>query len=283
MRRGGGGESIGHAAFCPGRDITIFNLRISNKPGSLYQVLNVFKNRSLNIVHLSSLRCQCLPEDFTDVAVFTDFTGLSITVEELLEELRCLDVVVEVVALRPELPGLAVNMAAFPLELLGYRAIVLRKPVYMGLFYGMRKRLGSAGDALIYHVGLEAGRGLGADIIRMGYADRLPIALKLIEIIHGRAVLEFVEYKPREGRYVVRAYHLFECEDVESPSQPNSSFYRGFLAGIMESVMGIEMSVTETKCIAVGDEYCEFRLEPRSSGNPMVERQIKVSKRDNKG
>jgi len=120
--------------------------------------------------------------------------------------------------------------------------------------------LGSAGDALLYHIGLEAGKGLGDDIFRMGQADQLPIMMKLIEIMHGRAILEFMEYKPEVGRCVVRAYNLFECEDVERRGEPKSSFYRGFLAGVMSTVMSSKVSVTETKCIAMGHGYCEFLL-----------------------
>jgi len=112
--------AIGYAAICPGRNIHVFNLRISNEPSSLYQVLGIFKRHGLNIVNFSSLMYRHLPEDLIDVSLFIDFTDSSATVEEVLEELRAQDNVVEAEVVRQQLPGITVNTAAFPLELLGY-------------------------------------------------------------------------------------------------------------------------------------------------------------------
>ncbi|MEM4374281.1 MAG: V4R domain-containing protein [Nitrososphaerota archaeon] len=236
----------------------------------MHQVLEVIAGYGLNIVNLSTLGYTCRPEETSHVSLFIDFTDSSVTLEKLLEELRALGNVVEVDGIRQQLPGFTVNTGDFPLQLMRYRAVILREPVYMGLISGLRERLGGAGEALLYHVGLEAGKALGSNIVEMGFADQLPIALRLIEIIHGRAVLEFGEYTPGSCRCVVRAYNLFECEGAGRKSKPYSSFYRGFLSGVFTSTMVGEVSVAETKCIAVGDDYCEFQLESQGYENPKM-------------
>lgn len=54
-----------------------------------------------------------------------------------------------------------------------------------------------------------------------------------------------------------------ECEIGRGTRKRFSQLVRGIIAGLMEGVFGSEV---EVKCIAKGDEYCEFLVRRRPSG-----------------
>ena len=57
-------------------------------------------------------------------------------------------------------------------------------------------------------------------------------------------------------RFVIRLHGNFECTPfIGTRDRPVSHLIRGALAGR-------EFRVREVKCIAKGDEYCEFIIEP---------------------
>lgn len=44
----------------------------------------------------------------------------------------------------------------------------------------------------------------------------------------------------------------------ERSEEPVCHLFRGYAAGIIEELTGLKMDAEETKCLAMGDEYCEF-------------------------
>jgi predicted hydrocarbon binding protein len=49
----------------------------------------------------------------------------------------------------------------------------------------------------------------------------------------------------------------FECEGQQS-DKPNSQFIRGHIAGLFSNMLNEDLDCRETKCMALGDPYCEF-------------------------
>ena len=64
-----------------------------------------------------------------------------------------------------------------------------------------------------------------------------------------------------------RIYDSFEAEEYirMNKSSPGKKchFFRGVLAGIMSEYAGKEYMGEEIKCMADGDEYCEFVIKPK--------------------
>ena len=62
---------------------------------------------------------------------------------------------------------------------------------------------------------------------------------------------------------MIRLYGNFECTPFKGKrDRPMSHLIRGGLAGVFREAYGREFMVREVKCIAKGDEYCEFVIEP---------------------
>ena len=64
-------------------------------------------------------------------------------------------------------------------------------------------------------------------------------------------------------RFVMRLHGNFECTPfIGKKDRPVSHLIRGGLAGVFKEAYGRDFRVREVKCIAKGDEYCEFIIEP---------------------
>ncbi|MEM1944900.1 MAG: V4R domain-containing protein, partial [Nitrososphaerota archaeon] len=136
-------------------------------------------------------------------------------------------------------------------------------PVYKALFEGVRERFGSASEAFLYYLGLNAGRSLYRNIVGLGMGGDLPTSVRLLALVHGRALFEFTEFSPDVRWAVIRSYWTFECTIAKTRGTPHSAFYRGFLERILSEAWG-QVHVTERRCIAAGDDFCEFYIGPRT-------------------
>jgi predicted hydrocarbon binding protein len=59
--------------------------------------------------------------------------------------------------------------------------------------------------------------------------------------------------------FVVRMGNNIECEGQRT-DKPNSQWIRGHLVGGASEALGVKMDCRETRCMAMGDPYCEFEL-----------------------
>lgn len=56
----------------------------------------------------------------------------------------------------------------------------------------------------------------------------------------------------------------FEAKRYGKVQTPICHFLRGFLSGVLSVVKGREVILIETKCIAKGDEWCDFQIKKES-------------------
>ncbi|MCS7365815.1 MAG: 4-vinyl reductase, partial [archaeon GB-1867-035] len=72
------------------------------------------------------------------------------------------------------------------------------------------------------------------------------------------------EVKEEDDKIIIKAKDLFECSSVQVvKNKPNSQFFRGYLSGVASILWEKEMVAEEVKCIAKGDDYCEFIIKER--------------------
>jgi predicted hydrocarbon binding protein/KaiC/GvpD/RAD55 family RecA-like ATPase len=76
--------------------------------------------------------------------------------------------------------------------------------------------------------------------------------------------LEYLEDISRTGEYYFRVYENFECYGLKNIGAAMASFLPGLAAGVCKGCEKIERewNAVETKCIGLGDPYCEFKLVP---------------------
>ncbi len=77
-------------------------------------------------------------------------------------------------------------------------------------------------------------------------------------------ILEFLEDISKTGEYYVRVHENFECCGFENIGTTMASFLPPLAAGMCKGLEKVERewNAVETKCIGLGDPYCEFKLVP---------------------
>jgi len=128
----------------------------------------------------------------------------------------------------------------------------------------VRRIMGADGEAVMaYEAGKEAAKELirlirkefkleGTDLLKAMVELFSELKMGKVSIVHPIRGLEEGEVVIRiEDSYIARS--LYERSD-----KPVCNLIRGEIAGLMEEVTGLKMDAEETKCLAIGDEYCEF-------------------------
>ena len=70
-----------------------------------------------------------------------------------------------------------------------------------------------------------------------------------------------MEQKLINGGYIARIYNCPECRGIKS-NRPCCYFLSGFTEGIIRRLFNLSVTVVETRCIATGDIFCEFKVIP---------------------
>ncbi|MEM3578790.1 MAG: V4R domain-containing protein [Candidatus Bathyarchaeia archaeon] len=198
---------------------------------------------------------------------FLDFSKAKATPEEALEILtNSYDFVKNAKIIRPQGKDVVFDNYFFPLIVADERAVVFRKSVYEALFNGVREKFGTAGEAMLYYQGFSIGTEIFDHYMKIAKSnmveDLIEVA-KAINLTLGWGVVDDVSIDQEKGCAKLRIYQSFECELGKGKGKPQSQFYRGAVAGIFARFFGKDVEVNETKCIAVGDPYCEFEVKAK--------------------
>jgi predicted hydrocarbon binding protein/KaiC/GvpD/RAD55 family RecA-like ATPase len=83
--------------------------------------------------------------------------------------------------------------------------------------------------------------------------------------MRGDGIIEYLEELSKTDEHYVRVYESRECCGFENIGTAVASVLPPLLAGIFRGVEGLrglerEWNAIETKCIGLGDPYCEFKL-----------------------
>ena len=261
---------IGRFLIAPDRKLHCLLIKTELMSGVLEKLASIAAKYGVKVLYIS----YSMPRDYEKLVralVFIDVTDATAPVEQLLEEARKLKFVREIRDMKPEIEGFALDLFSFPLVIEGKRVIILREQGIKGIINGLRKRLGSAAEAIQYFLGFEAGLEFGENHRRIG--ERLGIK-KHSEIFSrisapmfvtvGFGVMKVLKISDNPPYAHIRIYGCFECECAPKKSEkPYSHLVRGMIAGVFTRLFGVEMTVKEIKCVAMGDPYCEFEAYPR--------------------
>jgi len=140
---------------------------------------------------------------------------------------------------------------------------------YIGLrryLEGVRRVVGVEGEAVLaYEAAKDAARQI-VDLLRKEWKlngeNLLKASLELLEEMGiGRLTLVLPRLKLRR-KIVVRIEGSYIAKGVAKRSdRPVCHLIKGTIAGGLEALTGWKMDAEETKCLAMGDEYCEFTVK----------------------
>ena len=68
-----------------------------------------------------------------------------------------------------------------------------------------------------------------------------------------------VEQNLLDDGYVTKIYKCPECRGLKT-NKPCCYFLSSFIGGIIKRLFNIEVDVDEVRCMALGEEFCEFRV-----------------------
>ena len=250
--------------FYQGRNLYVIHVSAISKPGVLAAVAEIIARKGLNIIYCSTMGVK--GGELGRISFFIDFTGSDVKLEELTQELEELEDVESVVVVRPRLEGFIAD-ESFPLLIDDVRGVIFDEAGLRGFFVDFRERLGSGGEAMLYHLGLEVGREWVSYITTRAEeigAERLEdIAYLACSIFTslGFGQLEIIKLSKEPPYIKLRIYNSIECTLVRRKREkPFSQFIRGAITGVSNIILNTEMFAREIKCVTKGDPYCEFEI-----------------------
>lgn len=248
------------AIFCGDSELYLITVELEDKPGTLLEVLAVLASYGLNLVSIYSTETRYARDRGpVEVNLIVDLTDKRVSIEQLVKSISLLNVVKDVKYISKQLPNMLVDEIHFPLLVMGDRAVIYREGAYREMILGIRRQLGTAGEALLYHIGYNIGKGAWEKIKQVcgEKYEFLPLYVKYWMLVHGAANVLEAKIDIAKKDFLIRAENVYECVVGLGYGKPFSNLFRGSLAGLLHEVLNIE-TVVETKCIAAGDPYCEF-------------------------
>ena len=188
------------------------------------------------------------------------------TEEAIASRIRELNIAEEVLIFDTPDERLALN-AFFPTLVLGRRAIILREPVYSGLFNGLREIVTEGGaKTFLYMIGLRTGE---------------EVAHSLMPIVKSKTILESLEtlgligkalgYGDLEKIQAVKDTIIYSIQDNWEAAvlrrryqTPQCYWTKGLLEGFLGELTGYKWKAEEEECVAMGNKRCRFTLRKES-------------------
>ena len=263
--------NLGRELCDPGRNLYAFYVVLRNVVGSLKLVTEVFSSFNINILHVAM---DPVTHDMTECHVhfYVDFTDSKAPPEDVAKALEQL--VVKVAYDKPfmEYPDFIIDNYHFPLKTYGERAIIISASFMQEMFDEFKKIAGSGAEAMIWHLGYMGGY-RGIKNIAEFFEKMAKRKLSNYEIVkvfltalrsNGWGVFEVSAWNEVSGEFTFKVWESFESAHIKSKREtPQCFFISGLLCGIVKGLVDKETTPKETKCIAIGDEYCEFHIKYR--------------------
>jgi len=252
------------AEFAPGRRLIHFLILLANVPGSLESAAALAKESRINILsgfhHAPSAAKEGL------WSFFADFTETELTPSNFAAKLKSLPSVRDV-KFKEGSDGLIIDSFHFPPVYGTEPTMIIRRKAFSVFLGRVREILGTGPVAgvILSEMGISAGR--SAHEYLKGTMGERAVREQLKELLSlytaaGWGVATVSELDEESRRAVVRLEENFECQPHKGElSAAYSHFVRGDLAGLFGEVFRTRVRCVETRCVAKGDEFCEFSIK----------------------
>ena len=155
----------------------------------------------------------------------------------------------------------------FPLIVGGRRAVIMREPMYNGLFKGFRKRLGiGATKVFLRLVGIDAGKEAYESLSNIVKNLDVVNALKTLFMIGQSFGFCFLEsLKVEDNAIIVSLIENWEGATMRNEySSPQCFFTKGIIEGFLEAMTGEQWDAEEVECLAMGSNRCTFIIQRKT-------------------
>lgn len=253
---------LGRVIYRPNRKLYLITTVLPNIPNAIAKVVEVISKHNIEIITI--MGNIFMREELGHLTIIADLTESKKSINELALELQSLPEVILVQYVEPEEDSLIIDKYHFPIVYGVGRAIIFDVEVLSSMFEELKRQWGSAGEAFIFYLGYMGGKRYVKQVMEK-YKEltkrQLGIMLRDMGQAYGWAIFEL---KEEDDKIIIKAHELFECISPQlAKKKPNSQFFRGFISGVASTLLEKDMIAEEVKCIAKGDEYCEFIIKER--------------------
>jgi len=244
--------------YRPGHVFYDIHVRIEDVD-TLKRLIDVIRDCGMEIVdvHLTRLL------EKGDAFILIDITKSRLSLNELHEKLRAVSGLGDIEIREVPLKGYGFHVLLYPPQIGPFGVAMMINSFLSTLLNAIKNKWGSAGEVTLYRMGEM----VGEDIYRIIRGTYKAVGREFINIMNiifrlmgWIEKLEILEYK--DENVVIKVYDGIECRYIKSEN-PNSQFFRGVLLGIFKQLLKNDVKVVEDKCIARGDEYCQFKITVR--------------------
>ena len=125
---------------------------------------------------------------------------------------------------------------------------------------------GVSARVIIYDAGIDPGRRSYSRMVRdsLSREDALKLLVQRKASQNwGRINIESIDWQAKSGRISVEDSFEARGATVQSPKEPSCScdFFKGYVAGFFSELLAAEVAVREERCVAMGNERCEFEFK----------------------
>jgi predicted hydrocarbon binding protein len=138
--------------------------------------------------------------------------------------------------------------------------ILMRSSTFRAMIAGAEKVLGSAAAPIWREIAKHAGRGFAEELLEGGTdPEEVPAMLEAFFTQGGWGMIRSkIDLTKKEG--VIRIENCATARESKS-NEPVCHFVSGFISGVADAILGEATDCSETKCMAQGDAFCEFKVE----------------------
>jgi predicted hydrocarbon binding protein len=162
--------------------------------------------------------------------------------------------------------GIVVDTIHFPLKLnSGETMILVRREIFSDMFNRLGEIFGTGGETIVFEEGEATGESDAKRLIQVfgkDLAQQSVPELSNLYLTLGWGRPELVRFNAIPFSATMRLYDSFECTGQKS-TKPHSHFIRGHMTGLITVLFQKKVECIETKCVALGDLFCEFNISQK--------------------
>jgi predicted hydrocarbon binding protein/predicted amino acid-binding ACT domain protein len=246
----------------PKKRYFLISAMLKEQVGALADMTKILAIRGVNILE-GHIYVTSEPHGY--VTLFAEATDAKADADFLKQMLKGSSFLESVTVLESR-KGMIVDTVNFPLMTdFGQRSILLSAESVRDLFRTAKEGYGNTASEAIYSLGFSQG-GVISSKLFVGLEKEKETLQEFLSFYGavgmGKPIIE--KYSAEAETLRVSVEGCFECEGLQS-SSPVSTFFLGVLAGSFTTLFGKDVSVKETKCVAMGAKKCEFEIGPSAS------------------
>jgi len=199
-------------------------------------------------------------------STFIDASTVKRGMEGLVEDLLKLGVVEDVRFEEPK--PVPFEVCHFPILYATTRAIIWPIGQFWAIWDAIEGILKPSGAAVLqYNTGKAVGKRVAESLSKIFGVEGIEIISAVIQAVQttGWGIVEARDVDLKRGRETIIIRECFEALAWRKKPYKACHWARGYIAGTACVTFGRPMEAVEVKCLAAGDEYCEFRVRPEGT------------------